>query len=75
MQTEYDQKLEVITDYLEKFACISGRTLTPKLLSIYAEALEDLELRRIRKGLDMYLRDGKRWPWPGDLRDAIEEEV
>lgn len=74
-RTEHDDKVEAITSYLEKFACIDNRVMTQQLYSIYIEALEDLELRRIRQGLEEYLRTGNRWPWPGDLRAVIEDEV
>jgi hypothetical protein len=67
------EKAVVITGYVEKFAAIAGRQMTPQLYSIYIEALDDLELPRIRQGLDEYLRKGKGWPWPGELREWIEE--
>jgi hypothetical protein len=49
--------------------------MTQQVYAIYIEALADLELRRIRQGLSEYLQHGKGWPWPGELRDWIEEEV
>lgn len=74
-RTEYDEKLDVIVGYVEKYAAIAGRAITPQLLAIYIEALDDLELRQIRKGLAEYLKCGTKFPWPGDLRDYIEDEV
>jgi hypothetical protein len=73
--TEYDKKVEVITGYLEKFGCIANRVITPQLYAIYIEALEDLPLRKIRQGMAEYLRYGRGWPWPGDLRDYCEDEI
>lgn len=72
---EYDKKLIVVTGYLEMYAAISGRTMTPRLYEIFMSALEDLELRKIEKGLKTYLLEGKKFPWPADLREVIEEEV
>lgn len=74
-RTEYDRKVDTITCYLEKFAVLDGRVLTPQLYALYIEALEDLELRKIEQGLAEYLRSGTRFPWPGALREYIEEEV
>lgn len=73
--TEHDVKTDVIATYVEKYAAIAGRAITPQLLTVYVEALDDLELRVIRKGLAEYLRCGTKFPWPGDLRDYCEEEV
>ena len=73
--TEYDRKVEVITGYLEKFGCIAGRVITPQLYALYIEALDDLPLRKIRQGLEEYLRHGESFPWPGTLRQFIEDEI
>lgn len=75
VRTEYDEKLDVITGYLELYASLDGRVLTPQMYTIYVKALEDMELRKIKQGLEEYLRCGKKWPWPGELREWIEEEV
>ena len=69
------QKADVITAYVEKFAAIAGRAVTPQMYAIYVEALSDLEIKRIEKGLKRYLQEGTNWPWPGMLREYIEEEV
>jgi hypothetical protein len=73
--TEYDRKVEVITAYVEKFAAIANRPVTPQVYQAYIEALEDFDERRLRKGLEEYLKCGTQWPWPGHLREFIEEEV
>lgn len=64
-----------IGSYLRKFAVVQNREISEELIAIYVEALEDLELRRIEKGLKAYLQEGTRWPWPGELREYIEDEV
>ena len=75
LPTERQSKADLISAYLEKYACIEGRTLTPQQYAVYIEALEDLDLRRLEKGLKAYLQEGQRWPWPGTLREFVEEEV
>jgi hypothetical protein len=73
--SDLEEKAEVITEYVEKFAVIAGRPVTEALYAVYIEALADLELSRIRKGLAEYLKHGTGWGWPGALREYIEEEV
>ena len=77
--TQLSQSIEpekvVISEYLEKFGAIAGRVVTEQMYSIYFEALEGVDLRRIEKGLKRYLQEGKRWPWPGELREFCEEEI
>jgi hypothetical protein len=73
--TPEEEKTDLIKGYVEKYAAICGKVVTPLMYSIYVEALEDLDTRRIEKGLKEYLRDGTGWPWPGTLRQYIEEEV
>ena len=70
-----DPKAELITAYIEKFAIIAQRPVTPALYAIYIESLSDLELRKVEKGLKRYLQEGDRFPWPGTLREYIEDEV
>lgn len=73
--TPEQQKADLITAYVEKFAAIAGRAVTPQMYAVYVEALEDCQTRRIEKGLKRYLQEGTNWPWPGTLREYIEEEV
>ena len=61
------QKADVITAYVEKFGAITGKVVTPQMYAIYVEALGDLEIKRIEKGLKRYLQEGTNWPWPGML--------
>jgi hypothetical protein len=70
-----DEKAEVISGYLEKFASISGRALTPQVFAVYIEALSGFDTRRIEKGLKAYLERGTAWPWPGTLAEFIEDEI
>lgn len=73
--TEYDLKFELITTYLEKYAAIGNRALTKATYLAYVEALEDLTLQQIRKGLQECLRDVESFPWPGTVRRYCEEEI
>ena len=72
VRTEKQEKAEVISEYLEKYALIANRALTPQLLSLYVEALADLPLNRIKAGLKEWLQEGDRFPWPSELRQASE---
>lgn len=75
MSQPVDEKAELITGYVEKFAAISGRAMTPLLFSVYIEALSGYDTRRIEKGLKAYLERGTAWPWPGLLSEWIEDEI
>lgn len=75
VKSEADQKREIVADYMEKFALIGNRVMTPQLHALYFEALGGFELRRIQKGLRKYLEEGTNWPWPGTLAEYIEEQI
>ena len=62
----------IIADYLEKYATIADRAITPQLISIFAEALADMPLNRIKQGLERYLKEGERFPWPSQIRELGE---
>lgn len=66
------ERKELISEYLEKYALIANRAVTPQLMALYVEALQDVPLRRIEAGLKFWLREGDKWPWPSDLREASE---
>ena len=72
VKTETQERKEVISEYLEKYALIANRALTPQLLALYVEALEDVPLSRIKAGLKDWLENGDKWPWPSDIRTASE---
>jgi hypothetical protein len=73
--TEEMRKKIILADYMEKFAIIGNRVVTPQLQAIYFEALRGFELRRIEKGLRQYLQEGTGWPWPGTLAEYIEDQI
>lgn len=73
--SEFDEKTLVITTYVEKFAAIANRPVTPAVFAAYLEALEDLDIQRIRKGLSEAMKDAESFPWPGTLRRYCEEEI
>ena len=58
----------LISDYLEKYATIAGRAVTPQLIEVFVEALADMPYSRIKEGLEKYLKEGDRFPWPSDVR-------
>jgi hypothetical protein len=66
---------KIVIDYLEKYAAIAGRAITPQVYVIYCEALEAVSMRQLKKGLKRYLEEGTRWPWPGDLAQFCEDEI
>ena len=72
IKTDEEQKSEVISEYLEKYALIANRTMTPELYGIYVEALRDLPLSRIKAGLKEWLESGDKFPWPANIREAGE---
>ena len=71
----------IITSYLDLFAAIEDRKrdLTPDVYSSYVETIVGyrpaLSDRQIEKGLKTYLETGKRFPWPSELIECMEEEV
>ena len=71
------EQTNLIGDYLCKLAIIEGRNrvVDEVLVAIYMEALSGIETRKLEKGLRTYLQEGTNWPWPGTLRQYIEEEV
>ena len=73
--TPKKQRTALIGEYLYKFGAISGKVVDEELIAIYVEALEDVDERKLRKGLAAYLRSGVKWPWPGDIAEQCEEEV
>ena len=73
--TPEQTKADLISSYVEKFACIAGREVTPQMYAVYIEALEGIDVRILRKGLKRCLEEATRFPWPGDVREACEEEV
>lgn len=75
LATEQEKKIDVITAYVEKFATIENRIVTPQLYSVYVEALVGLTLQQIEKGLKKCLQQSTRWPWPGQVREFCEDEI
>jgi hypothetical protein len=71
-QAEYRQKQVLVAHYLSDYAAIANRAVTPQLLQIYEDALRDIPVNRLQAGLEKWLRDGDRFPWPSDIREAAE---
>jgi len=71
--------VNVILDYLTRFAAIDRRELTDELRDTYLKAIcghkPELSLRQVEKGLAAYLDGGDRWPWPSSLIEMMEAEV
>lgn len=62
----------LIADYLEKYATIADRAISPQLIATFAEALSDMPLNRLKQGLERYLKEGDRFPWPSQIREMGE---
>lgn len=61
-----------MADWLEKFASIAGRVITPQMIAAYTEALSDIDDRRLTAGFEECLRTATHFPWPSEIRDASE---
>lgn len=70
--SENDERKKLISEYLNKYATISGRIITPQLMEIFEESLSDLSVSRLRAGFKLYLQEGDRFPWPSQIRDLAE---
>lgn len=70
--TPEQHRADLIGGWLEKFASISGKAMTPQLVAVYVEALKDVEDRRLVAGFEECLRTATSWPWPSTVRDASE---
>lgn len=58
---------------MAQYALITNRVATPAIMQIYEDALADMSVERLQRGLKAWLmRDGDRWPWPKDIREAAE---
>lgn len=66
------EKQTLIANYLNDFATIANRVVTPQLLQIFEDALSDLPVSRLRAGLDGWLKNGDRFPWPSNIREEAE---
>ena len=72
--TPNQERTVLISEYLYKFAMISNREM-PKdgeLTKIFVEALDDLSLKEIERGLKAYMKEGDRFPWPSQVRELSE---
>lgn len=74
-----EAEAEIIVGYLQGFAAIDKRELTPELIDLYVKTLcnrkPEFSLRQIEKGLQEYMENGRKWPWPADLIECIEDEI
>jgi hypothetical protein len=66
------KRIDLIGGWLEKFGSISGKAITPMLITVYYEALVDIEDRRLVAGFEECLRTATSFPWPSAVRDASE---
>lgn len=69
---EEQQKRELLAGYIVKFAAIANRAVTDELQEVFFEALHDLSEKELKRGLEEYLREGDRMPWPVDIRNLSE---
>lgn len=72
--TPEKERVALLGEYLYKYAAIANRDLGEdgELIHIYAEALKDVDPRRLQAGLRKYLEEGDRFPWPSEIREASE---
>lgn len=72
--TPEKQRTALVAGYLYRFAEIAGRDLgsDSDLIKIFVEALKDLDMVELKRGLDRWLRDGDRFPWPSQIRELSE---
>lgn len=74
-----DDITATIVGHLQAFAAIDKRELTPELISLYVNTIcnhkPTFSGRQIEKGLQAYLETGKKWPWPSDLIECMEDEI
>ena len=70
--TPEQQRVDLIGEWLEKFASIPGKVITPTLIATYVEALSDIDNRRLVAGFEECLRTATHFPWPAEIRDASE---
>lgn len=71
-RAEHNEKQQLIANYLNDFATISARVVTPQLLKIYEDAFADMSVSRLEAGLRGWLKEGDRWPWPANIREVAE---
>lgn len=64
----------MVGEYLYKFAIIEGRNrlIDEEAIAIFVEGLSDLSANRIKQGMAEYLREGKGFPWPSEIRELGE---
>lgn len=70
--TPEQERTALVGEYLYKYSIITGREIIPELVAVFSESLSDLSDARLRAGLEEYLRAGKGFPWPSDIRDMSE---
>ena len=71
--TPEQERTALVGTYLYKFAAIDrNRPMDEELVTIFVEALDDIPLRRLEDGLKDYLREGKGFPWPSQIRELSE---
>lgn len=66
------ERKTAVSTYMAQYALITNRVATPAIMQIYEEALSDLSVDRLKRGLKGWLRNGDRFPWPSDIREAAE---
>ena len=70
--TPEQRRVDLIGEWLEKFGAISGKVITPMLIAVYVEALQDVEDRRLVAGFEECLRTATHFPWPSEIISESE---
>lgn len=71
--TPRQQQTALIGEYLYKFAAIDrNRPVDEELIAIFVDALDDMDVKALERGLKAHLREGNRFPWPAEIRELGE---
>lgn len=66
------KRQEIIGNYISKYSLIANRAPTQSLYMLFEEVLSDMSPERLERGMKNWLRNGDRFPWPSDIREAAE---
>lgn len=72
--TRKQEQVKTVGEWLEKLAILEGRNrvVDEPLITIFADALSDLEPNEIHRGFREYVRTGTRFAWPSEIREMSE---
>ena len=77
-RVEIDPEVErMVVEALDRYALIDRREVTDAMRDLYCEEISRKKFtrRQVEKGLKKYLQQGKKWPWPADLIELMEDAI